>query len=25
VPAVLRPLFAVLRVLPRPIWRRMPR
>jgi NAD(P)-dependent dehydrogenase (short-subunit alcohol dehydrogenase family) len=25
VPAVLRPLFAVLRVLPRPLWRRMPR
>jgi NAD(P)-dependent dehydrogenase (short-subunit alcohol dehydrogenase family) len=25
VPAVLRPLFAVLRLLPRPIWRRMPR
>jgi NAD(P)-dependent dehydrogenase (short-subunit alcohol dehydrogenase family) len=25
VPGVLRPLFAVLRMLPRPIWRRMPR
>jgi NAD(P)-dependent dehydrogenase (short-subunit alcohol dehydrogenase family) len=25
VPAVLRPLFALLRVLPRPLWRRMPR
>jgi NAD(P)-dependent dehydrogenase (short-subunit alcohol dehydrogenase family) len=25
VPAVLRPLFAVLRLLPRPVWRRMPR
>jgi len=25
VPAVLRPLFAMLRLLPRPIWRRMPR
>ena len=25
VPGALRPLFAVLRLLPRPVWRRMPR
>ena len=25
VPAVLRPVFAVMRLLPRPVWRRLPR